>query len=104
MLIVFTTVSNLNEAESLAGRIVEEKLAGCVQILPQMTSVYVWEGEIQKETEHLMLIKTVPEKYGELEKLITEKHSYTVPEIVAVESTNVAEPYRKWLEELTINR
>jgi periplasmic divalent cation tolerance protein len=103
MLVVFNTVPNLDEAESLARQIVEKKLAGCVQVLPQMTSVYVWEGKVERENEHLLLIKTTEEKYDELVKFIASNHSYTVPEIVAVESTHVAEPYRIWLEELTTN-
>jgi periplasmic divalent cation tolerance protein len=101
MLIVFTTVSRAEEAEALARKIVEEKLAGCVQILPQMTSVYVWKGKVERENEHLLLIKTTNERYSELEEFITANHRYTVPEIVAVEASHVAEPYRKWLEELT---
>jgi periplasmic divalent cation tolerance protein len=100
MLIVLTTVPTLEEAETLARGIVEAKLAACVQILPGMTSVYVWEGKVQKQNEHLLLLKTTNEKYAEVEKFITENHSYDVPEIVAVESTNVAEPYRKWVEEV----
>jgi periplasmic divalent cation tolerance protein len=100
MLIVLTTVPTLEESETLARGIVEAKLAACVQILPGMTSVYVWEGKVQKQNEHLLLLKTTNEKYAEVEKFITENHSYDVPEIVAVESTNVAEPYRKWVEEV----
>jgi len=100
MRIVLTTVPNADEAESLANAIVENKLAACVQILPGMISVYVWEGKVQRENEHLMLIKTLPVRYVELEKFITANHSYTTPEIVAVESSEVAEPYRQWLEEI----
>jgi len=100
MQIVLTTIPNVDEAESLANAIVENKLAACVQILPGMISVYVWEGKVQRENEHLMLIKTLPDKYAELEKFITANHSYTTPEIVAVESSEVAEPYRQWLEEI----
>ena len=100
MLIVLNTVPSVEEAESMACGIVENRLAACVQILPQMTSVYVWEGKVQRENEHLMLIKTLPDKYVELEKFITANHSYTTPEIVAVESSEVAEPYRQWLEEI----
>jgi periplasmic divalent cation tolerance protein len=103
MLIVLTTVSSVEEAESMASGIVENRLAGCVQILPQMTSVYVWEGKVQRENEHLMLIKTLPERYVELEKFITANHSYATPEIVAVESSEIAEPYRRWLEEILTN-
>ena len=54
MLIVLTTTPNIDEAEGLAEKIVAAKLATCVQILPQMTSVYFWEGKVQKEPEHLL--------------------------------------------------
>lgn len=97
MTIVFVTVSNTEEAESLSKKIIEARLAACVQTLPQMTSVYVWEGEIQKENEHLMLIKTLPEKWEALRDFITENHSYDVPEIVALDTEKVAEPYKDWL-------
>ena len=53
MLVIFTTTPDIWEAESLAEKIVSEKFAACVQILPQMTSYYFWEGEVQKEGEHL---------------------------------------------------
>src|SRR5690606_8951037 len=60
MLIVITTTSSTDEAESLANGLVESRLAACVQILPQMTSIYSWEGKIEKDEEHLLLIKTLP--------------------------------------------
>lgn len=97
MLILFTTLPNITEAESLAEKIVEAKLAACVQILPQMTSVYVWEGELKKEGEHLLLIKTMPERWDELHEFITANHSYDVPEIVAVDAEKVSPPYLKWI-------
>ena len=84
-------------AETLAGAIVNLKLAACVQILPPMTSVYFWDGEIQKEKEYLMLIKTLPEKWEALRDFISEHHSHEVPEIVAVDGTRIFEPYREWL-------
>ena len=97
MLIVFTTVSDREAAELLARKIVESKLAACVQVMPEMRSIYVWEGEVQSEAEHLLLIKSLPERWDELRELISADHPYEVPEIVAVESSNVAEPYRAWL-------
>lgn len=100
MLIVFTTLPTSLEAETLAEKIVEGKLAACVQILPQMASIYVWEGKLQKEREHLLLIKTLPEKWDELHAFIAAHHSYAVPEIVAVEAEKVSEPYRTWLTEI----
>lgn len=98
MLIVFTTTPNAEEAELLAEKIVEARLAACVQILPQMTSVYVWEGKVQKEGEHLMLIKTLSEKWDDLRAFITENHSYDVPEIVAIDAEKVSESYLYWIK------
>ena len=98
MLIVFTTTPNITEAEGLAQKIVEAKLAACVQVLPQITSFYFWENAVQRDAEHLLFIKTLPAKFAELEKFIQENHSYEVPEIVAVKSENVSEKYFGWLK------
>lgn len=99
ILIVFTTTPNLEEGERLAGRIVAERLAACVQILPRMRSVYFWKGEVVSEAEHLLLIKTSEEKYEALERFLVSNHSYEVPEIVAVSAEKVSEGYAKWLSE-----
>jgi periplasmic divalent cation tolerance protein len=99
MLIVLTTTSTYSEAAELANQIVKERLGACVQILPQIQSVYLWEGEIQSESEHLLLIKTLPERFEELQKFIVANHSYETPEIAAVEAAKVGEKYRHWLSE-----
>lgn len=99
-----TTTLNANEANSLARTIIENKLAACVQILPPMTSVYFWDGEVQTESEHLLLIKTLEEKYEELERFINANHSYDVPEIVAIKSEAVSNGYLKWLTEYVETR
>jgi len=95
--IVMTTVKTQENADKLAVEIVGSKLAACVQILPPMTSVYAWQGKIECETEHLMLIKTVPEKWTAISDLITAAHPYEIPEIVAIDSENVSEAYSRWL-------
>ena|SRR3954462_12394349 len=99
MLIVFTTVSGLARAAELAEKIVREKLAACVQVLPEITSVYFWEGEVQKESEHLLLIKTLEEKFDELSVFIRANHSYSVPEIAAVPAERVSEDYLNWISD-----
>lgn len=98
MLIVLTTVADNESAEALARGIVEAKLAACVQVLPRMTSVYFWEGKVQSEGEHLLLIKTLEENYADLETFILAEHSYDVPEVVAIRTDHVSEGYRGWLE------
>ena len=99
MLIVLTTTPTDREADELAAKIVEARLAACVQILPQMKSVYVWEGRVRREGEHLLLVKTLPEKFDELGAFITANHSYDMPEIVAIEAEKVSEPYLEWMKE-----
>jgi len=92
-----TTVSGAEAGEKLASALVEEKLAACVQILPPMTSVYRWKGEIQKDTEHLLLIKTTDDRWEALSELIQKNHPYEVPEVIAVEASKIAPAYQKWL-------
>ncbi len=99
MLIVLTTTPNVEEAEALAQKIVEARLAACVQILPQVKSFYFWENRIQTDSEHLLLIKTLAEKFSELEKFIRANHSYKVPEIVALRAEKVSKNYLNWMND-----
>lgn len=102
MLIVLTTTPNAEEAESLAKQIVGEKLAACVQVLPPIKSFYFWEGTVQTEIEHLLLIKTLAEKYDALETFIEANHSYDVPEIVALRAENVSAKYLSWIKDYLV--
>jgi periplasmic divalent cation tolerance protein len=104
MLIVMTTVPEETAAITLAESIVNAKLAACVQVLPRMTSVYFWEGSVQKEPEHLLLIKTLPEKWDELRDFITANHIYAVPEIAAIDAEKVSAPYLEWMTEVVSNK
>ena len=98
MLVVLTSVPNTEEGYALAEKIINAKLAACVQVLPEMRSFYVWEGEMQREAEHLLLIKTLGGKYDELERFIKENHSYSVPEIVALDALRESRPYLEWMK------
>ena len=97
MLVVLTTAPNEAEGERLARKMVEEKLAACVQILPPIKSFYFWENGVENETEYLLLIKTLTEKFAELEKFIKDVHTYEVPEVVALRAEKVSERYSNWL-------
>ena len=96
--VVLTTVPSYEEAETLAGKIVSARLAACVQIMPRMTSVYFWEGEIRNEVENLLVIKTLAAKFDELEAFIKANHSYDVPEIVAIRTERVSDEYLDWMK------
>ncbi|HVF46417.1 MAG TPA: divalent-cation tolerance protein CutA [Pyrinomonadaceae bacterium] len=97
MLIVFTTVPNAEEAESLAEAIVRARLAACVQIVPQMISFYEWEGNLEKQPEILLIIKTAPDRYDKLEAFIKANHSYSVPEVTAVDAARASAEYLSWM-------
>ena len=77
--------------------LVGRRLAGCVQILPEMQSIYRWQGEVVREQEILLLAKTTKDQFDELVSSVTAIHSYETPEIVALPITAAAETYLKWL-------
>jgi periplasmic divalent cation tolerance protein len=98
-IVVFMTAPNADEARRIANELVERQLAACVQILPQIESVYRWNGEVRHDTEVLIIAKTTAAQFDELERAVRETHSYDTPEIVAVPMAHVSEPYRAWLIE-----
>lgn len=76
---------------------VEGELAACVQILPPMTSIYRWQGKVEKATETLLLIKTTLEIYPALESAIKANHPYETPEIIALPVATGSADYLNWL-------
>ena len=100
--LVLTTCGSFEEARSIAHALVERQLAACVNIVPQIESVYRWKGQVQREAEVLLLAKSTRDRFEELERQTRAIHSYETPEILAVPAAAVSEPYRKWLEESTL--
>jgi len=96
-IIVFMTASNGEEAARLADMLVGAHLAACVQILPEMESVYRWQGKIERAPEILLLAKTTKSKFEEIEREVRALHSYDTPEIIAVPVVAGSAPYLDWL-------
>jgi len=96
-ILVLTTAGSRDEAALIAASLVEPGLAACVQIVPEIESVYRWEGSVARETEWLLLCKTTSERYADVERAIRSVHSYTTPEIVAVRIERGSSPYLEWL-------
>jgi periplasmic divalent cation tolerance protein len=88
------TAGSQEEASRLAEMLVGAHLAACVQILPQMESVYRWQGEVHRAPEFLLLAKTTAACFNELEREVRALHTYDTPEIIAVP---VSAPYIDWL-------
>jgi|SRR6185295_6576563 len=97
-IVVFMTAANGEEATRLAEMLVGAHLAACVQILPEMESVYRWQGKIERQSEVLLLAKTTQGKFAELEREVRALHSYDTPEIVAVPIVAGSAPYLEWLK------
>lgn len=98
--IVTTTMGTEDEAEELAVAIVEARLAACVQI-QRVRSIYAWQGDIKREPEWLLSMKTRTGRYAALEALIRERHSYELPEIVQFPITAGSADYLRWVAEGT---
>src|SRR4029079_853299 len=98
-IVVFMTAANGEEASRLAEMLVGSHLAACVQILPEMESVYRWQGKIERQSEILLLAKTTRAKFAELEREVRALHSYDTPEIIAVPVVDGSAPYLDWLNE-----
>jgi periplasmic divalent cation tolerance protein len=97
--IVFCTCGNREEAGRMARTLVEEGLAACVNVLPEIESVYRWQGNIESAREVLLLIKTTESRLEALRERIGALHSYEVPEILAVPVSAGAGSYLAWLRE-----
>ncbi len=97
-----TTAGTAAEAEQIATSLVEQRLAACVQIIPQVRSVYRWEDKIEHSDEWLCLVKTRRALTQQVEAAISRLHSYECPEIIVVPIEAGSESYLRWLDgELT---
>ena len=96
-----TTSSKVNAVE-ISEYLIENKLAACVNIVPNIISVYKWEGKIVEGQEYLMIIKTKEKLFKKVEKAIIERHEYSLPEIVAVPIIKGNRDYLKWLKSETV--
>ena len=91
------TAGSREEASRLAEMLVGARLAACVQIMPEMESIYHWEGSIHRDPEFLLLAKTTRVNFDDLEREVRALHSYDTPEIIGITVTAVSAPYLEWL-------
>jgi periplasmic divalent cation tolerance protein len=96
-IVVLMTAGSQEEATRLAEMLVGAHLAACVQILPQMESIYRWKGEVHRAPEFLLLGKTTAACFDELEREVRALHTYDTPEIIALPVAHVSAPYFEWL-------
>lgn len=100
MMLIYTTFPNRKAAVKISREILQRRLAGCVVMLPA-TSQYWWRGKIEKASEVVLLVKTVPRKKAALKKFIALRHPYEIPLIVEIPLRSANPAYRQWLKKAT---
>ncbi|XAR62096.1 hypothetical protein NMG60_11016713 [Bertholletia excelsa] len=100
-IVVYVTVPNKEAGKKLAESIVREKLAACVNRVPGIESTYEWKGEIQTDSEELLIIKTRESLLGALTEHVKANHEYEVPEVIAMPIVGGSIPYLEWLKNST---
>ena len=96
--LVLTTLGADADAPALARTLVEERLAACVNVLPAMTSIYRWKGNVEQEREQQLLIKTTADRVEALAARLRELHPYELPEFIVVDAAASA-AYAAWVKE-----
>jgi periplasmic divalent cation tolerance protein len=97
--IALTTAGTAEEARRIAQSLVERRLAACVNIIPQIESIYRWQDKIETAAEFLLLIKTDAGAFDSLCDAIKELHSYELPECVMLAISAGSSEYLEWIEE-----
>ncbi len=98
-LVVLSTVGSQADAERIARAVVERRLAACVNVLPGVTSFYRWKGELAKDGEWLLVMKTRAERFEALRAAVLELHAYETPELIALPIADGDPAYLRWLDE-----
>ncbi len=103
-ILVLTTAGSEREANKIAHALVERRLAACVNLVPQIKSVYRWQEKIEESEEWLLVIKTGQQLFSRVEDAIKELHSYELPECISVQINGGNESYLEWIEKSVAQR
>jgi periplasmic divalent cation tolerance protein len=99
--VALVTAPDVETAEALGRAVVEEGLAACANVLPGVTSVYRWQGEVRRDAEALIILKTTDARAGELTRRVVQMHPYDVPEVLILETMGGYTPYLDWVRDVT---
>ena len=98
-LVVLVTAPSEAMARELGQRLVDDRLAACVSVVPGVTSIFMWEGKREEASEALLVIKTGAERYPALQQRVLELHPYSVPEVLALAVEAGAPAYLRWVQD-----
>lgn len=100
-LVVLVTASSQEEALLIGRSVVQKKLAACVTVVPNVASIFEWEGTVCEEREWLLVLKSHTDAYDALESEVKALHSYEVPEVIALSVTAGSSEYLAWIKAVT---
>jgi periplasmic divalent cation tolerance protein len=95
---IYITTSESSESKKIAKILLEERLVACTNIIPQITSLYLWKGEIEEDNESILIAKTKDDKVDQVIERVKEIHSYETPCILQLEVKKASEEYLQWME------
>jgi periplasmic divalent cation tolerance protein len=98
-IIVLITAANKKEADKISKKLLQNKLAACVNIVNGIKSLFWWQGKVDRAKETLLIVKSRQEKFAKIVKLVKANHSYAVPEIIALPIISGFKPYLKWIDD-----
>jgi len=99
--LIYTTLETLDDARELGGKLVDARLAACVNILPGMTSIFEWEGNRMEASEVVMFVKTRQECIGDAMRLLKASHPYEVPALIVIAPQDVDAEFAAWIASQT---
>jgi len=97
--VIFVTTGSMEEAERIASELLNRKLVACANLLPGVTSLFWWQGELDRADEVLVVMKTRAERLDEVTALVNELHSYDVCEVIALPIVGGSKAYLDWVDE-----
>ncbi len=97
-LIVFITAPSVQDAENIGNELVDSRLAACVNILPGIRSIFIWNDKKESVDECLLLVKTRKNHFDKIRDKVRQLHSYDTPEIISVEISNGNQDYLDWID------
>lgn len=97
--LILSTCPDQQSADTIATALVEQGLAACVNIVPGIQSIYLWQGKVERQGELLLLIKARGDAFSAISARIVELHPYELPEVIAVTIGNGLQPYLEWINE-----
>jgi len=99
MILAYIPCKNEDEAKKIGKKLVEGKIVACANIIPKMTSYYIWQKKLQEESEALLLCKTTENKVRKLEETVKKMHSYSIPCIACIKIDKINKKYGIWAKQ-----